>query len=97
MVLILPGAEHGGGEQGFGDGLHWVEAGQGGDGRGGDEMLTLLLGCWKTNSIMGRRWDVVSITWLEKVSEEMYMEEQFGLPEGLSVMDVITRYKQAAS
>ena len=30
----------------------------------------------------------------EKVSEEMYMEEQFGLPEGLSVMDVITRCKQ---
>ena len=27
----------------------------------------------------------------------MYMEEQFGLPEGLSVMDVITRYKQAGS
>ena len=27
----------------------------------------------------------------------MYMEEQFGLPEGLSVMDVITRYKQARS
>ena len=27
----------------------------------------------------------------EEVSEEQYMEEQFGLPEGLSVMDVITR------
>ena len=27
----------------------------------------------------------------EEVSAEQYMEEQFGLPEGLSVMDVITR------
>ena len=74
-----------------------MEARQGGVGRGsvaGAELKNVI--CFYTDLKafeLNLEVSAKSVTFCNS-PKDLYMEEQFGLPEGLSVMDVITRSEQ---